>query len=225
MNKESFHEPNSPEERGLIETGMSKPQTNDEEGGAEFTADAKPPCGNGKRGVERAGSETDSPPVTPSYLVPADFMNRTQQRRADESFGSDFLAALDLLRERIWLIILCILVTGIAGVTYIILTPPIYRAQAVIQVEQRAQRILKANEDGIVDLKRDEIIKTTEQALTSPDLLLQLAKRNELDKDPAFLPELKRPASDNQIVEELGKQISVQVRRGTWLIDIGVTDR
>jgi polysaccharide biosynthesis transport protein len=55
--------------------------------------------------------------------------------------------------------------------------------------------------------------------------LRQLAKRNELDKDPAFLPWLKRPASDIRMVEELAKKISVQVRRGTRLIDIGVEDR
>jgi capsular exopolysaccharide synthesis family protein len=76
-----------------------------------------------------------------------------------------------------------------------------------------------------VDLNRDEIIKTTEQTLTSPELLLQLVKRNDLDKDPDFLPGLERPASENRMVEELAKQISVQVRRGTWLIDIGVEDR
>jgi succinoglycan biosynthesis transport protein ExoP len=224
MKRRSKNDPNPSDGCEPNEAGATEPQTNEEEGSTGFTAHGKSPRRNGKE-VERVASETDLSPAAPPYLVPAYFMNGTQQRRADESPGSDFLTVLDLLREKLWLIILCTLVTGIGGVAYIILTPPIYRAQAVIQVEQKAQRILKANEDGVVDLKRDEIIKTTEQALSSPDLLLQLVKRNELDKDPAFLPELKRPASDNQIVEALANHISVQVRRGTWLIDIGVTDR
>jgi capsular exopolysaccharide synthesis family protein len=218
MKRESPNEPSSPGERQLIEAGTCAPQTTGEERDSERTAHRRPSRGNAKRGAE---SETDSQ----SYLIPTYFMNRTQQRGVDESFGSDLRAVLGLLREKIWLIILCIILTGTAGVTYIILSPPIYRAEAVILVAQRTQKILKANEDGIVELKRDEIIKTTEQALTSPGLLLQLVKRNNLDKDPAFLPELKRPASDNRVVAALAKQISVQVRRGTWLIDIRVTDR
>ncbi len=225
MKRESLNEPNSPDERKLIEAGMPEPQANGEEGDTELTAHGKAPCGNAEPGVERPAPETEVPSLTQSYLVPTYFKNSTQQRGADESFGSDFRAALGLLREKMWLIILCIFVAGIAGVTYIILSPPIYRAQAVIQVEQRSQNILKGNEYGVLDLNRDEIIKTTEQALTSPELLLQLVNRNDLDKDPAFLPWLKRPASDNRVVQELAKQISVQVRRGTRLIDIGVEDR
>jgi polysaccharide biosynthesis transport protein len=164
-------------------------------------------------------------PVAQPYLISSHSMNGDYQGRPDESFGSDVRTTLFLLREKIWLIILCVVLAGIAGAIYIVLHPPLYRAQAVIRVDQGAQKVLKANEDGIVNLNRDEILKTTEQTLTSPELLLQLVKRNDLERDPAFLPGLKRPASDNQLVEELAKQISVRVRRGTWLIDIGVVDR
>src|SRR5258708_31272325 len=105
------------------------------------------------------------------------------------------------------------------------LSPPNYQGQGVIEGGERPQNNLKGNEYGVLDLNRDEIIKTTEQALTSPELLLQLVNRNDLDKDPAFLPWLKRPASDNRVEQELAKQISVQARRGTRLIDIVVEDR
>jgi succinoglycan biosynthesis transport protein ExoP len=183
------------------------------------------PNSSDKRLLLRAAAEREVLPVTQPYLISTHSMNGDYQACRDESFGSDVRATLLLLREKIWLIILCVLLVGIAGVLYIILRPPIYRAQAVIRVDQGTQKVLKANADGIVDINRDEIIKTTEQTLTSPELLLQLVKRNDLDKDPAFLPGLERPASDNRVVEELTKQISVQVRRGTWLIDIGVIDR
>ena len=75
------------------------------------------------------------------------------------------------------------------------------------------------------DLKGEEITKTIEQSLTSPELLLGLIARNDLKKDPVFLIGLKRPVSDNKMAEEMAKHISAQVRRGTWLIDIKVDDR
>jgi polysaccharide biosynthesis transport protein len=226
MERESLNEPNPSDECELIEAGPPKPENaNGREEDTLPAAQGKALRVSAKRRAEGAAPETEVPPLAQSYLIPAYSMNSDRRGNPDESFGSDVRAGLGLLREKIWLIILCVLVAGIAGVTYIILSPPIYRAQAVIQVEQRAHKIFKGNEDGFLDLNRDAIIKTTEQALTSPELLLQLVKRNDLDKDPAFLPGLKRPASDNRLVEELGKQISVQVRRGTWLIDVGVKDR
>jgi succinoglycan biosynthesis transport protein ExoP len=152
-------------------------------------------------------------------------MNSTQAQRLDESFGSDLRTTLGLLREKMWLIITCILVAGIAGAAYIILSPKIYRAQAVIQVEQGGQKVFKGDDTQVQDLNGEENKKTVEQALTNPELLLELIKRNDLDKDPAFLPGLKRPASDNNTVEELAKRISARVRHGTRLIDISVEDR
>jgi capsular exopolysaccharide synthesis family protein len=224
MESESLNDPNSPDGGESLENGTPKPQTNGGEGDIELKADGKPPRASDQRLIRSARAEREVLPITQPYLI-STHLNGDYQARSDQSFGSDVLATLLLLREKIWLIILCVLTAGIAGVAYIILRPPIYRAQAVIRVDQGAQKVFKANENGIVDLNRDEIIKTTEQTLTSPELLLQLVKRNDLDKDPDFLPGLERPASENRMVEELAKQISVQVRRGTWLIDIGVEDR
>jgi polysaccharide biosynthesis transport protein len=225
MNGESSNDPNPLEGQVSLENETPKPSNKRRSSGRRGKADGKPPRPNHKRLIPRAAAGTELLPVTQPYLVSTHSMNGDYQGRSHESFGSDVRATLLLLREKIWLIILCVFLACIAGVTYIILSPPIYRAQAMIQVEQKAQRTLKANEDGVVEVKRDEIIKTTEQTLTSPQLLLQLVKRNDLDKDPAFLPGLRRPASDNQVVGALAKQISVQVRHGTWLIDIGVEDR
>jgi succinoglycan biosynthesis transport protein ExoP len=225
MKSESLNDPNSPDGRESLENGTPKPQTNGGEVHPELRADDKSPHASDKRLIQRATAETELLPVTQPYLISTHSMNGDHHARPDESLGSDVRATLLLLREKIWLIILCIFMVEIAGAIYIVLRPPIYRAEALLRVDQGAQKVLKANENGIVDLNRDEIIKTTEQTLTSPELLLQLVKRNDLDRDPDFLPGLKRPASDNRVVEELAKQISVQVRRGTWLIDIGVEDR
>jgi succinoglycan biosynthesis transport protein ExoP len=225
MNNESLNDPNSPDGDESLENGTPKPQTNGGEGGTKSKKQGRRPGSRDRRLIQRAAAETEVLPVTQPYFISTHSMNGDYQRRPDESFGSDVRATLLLLREKMWLIILCVLMAGVAGVTYIILRPPIYRAQAVIRVERGGQKVLKEDEHGVLDLNHDEIIKTIEQTLTSSELLLQLVRRNDLDKDPAFLPGLKRPASDNRVVEELAKQISVHVRRGTWLIDIGVEDR
>jgi capsular exopolysaccharide synthesis family protein len=223
MKSESLNDPNSTTSR--LENGTPKPPTNGGEGDADLKAEGKPPRASDKRLIQRAAAETEVLPVTQPYLISPRSMNADYQGPADESFGSAIRATLLLLREKPRLIILCVLLAVIAGVTYNIRRPPFYQAEAVIRVEMGDQRVLKADEEGVYHDGYDEVIKTTEQTLTSPQLLLQLVKRNALDKDPAFLPELKRPASDNRVVEELAKQVFVHVRHGTWLIDIRVQDR
>lgn len=152
-------------------------------------------------------------------------MSGSHQEKPTQSFGADIRASLTLIREKLWLIALCVLVFGIAGVAYLTLTPKVYRAQAVIQVTPGERNVLKEDGIDVQELQGEEITKTIEQSLTSPELLLNLIDRNQLNKDPAFLPELKRPVSGGKMAEELAKHISAQVRRSTRLIDIKVEDR
>jgi polysaccharide biosynthesis transport protein len=151
-------------------------------------------------------------------------MNNIQQRRVDESFGWEFRAALKILREKAWLVMLCILMAGLAGAAYIAWSPKIYRAEAVIRVEQEGRKVLKIEDVESEDLKAEESLKTIEQSLTGTELLLGLIDRNGLRQDPAFLTELKRPATDHQMVEALRKHLSAKIRYGTRLIDITVED-
>jgi polysaccharide biosynthesis transport protein len=225
MKSESINDPNSPDKDEAPESGTRQPPANGRQKDTGIKAHGDSLAPSEKRLIRKGAAQKEVTPVTQPYLIPARSVNGDHQRPPDESFGSDIRETLVLLREKTWLIILCVITAVIGGIIYVMLRPPIYRAQAVIRVEEGHQVVLKEGENGVVDINRDEIIKTTEQTLSSPELLLQLVKRNDLEKDPAFLPELKRPASDTRLVEELAKQISVQVRRGTWLIDIGVQDR
>ena len=43
-------------------------------------------------------------------------MNDTQQRRIDESFGLELRATLKVLREKAWVVMLCVLMAGLGGV-------------------------------------------------------------------------------------------------------------
>jgi len=152
-------------------------------------------------------------------------LNDTQQRRIDESFGLELRATLKVLRENAWVVILCVLMAGLAGAAYVAWSPKIYRAQAVIRVEREGHKVLNKIEDvESEDLKAEESLKTIEQSLTGTELLLGLIDHNGLRQDPAFLPALKRPATDKQMVEALGKHLSARIRYGTRLIDITVED-
>jgi polysaccharide biosynthesis transport protein len=149
----------------------------------------------------------------------------SSQQKPNDTFGSDVRSAIGLLREKWWLIFLSGIGAGIAGAVYIALSPDIYRAQTVIQVEQGEQKIFKSDGTDAHDLNWEEILKTTEQSLTSSELLLAVIKQNHLDRDPSFLPALKRPASDTALAEALAIHISTQLRRDTRLIDITVEDQ
>src|SRR5271165_6587769 len=105
-------------------------------------------------------------------------------------------------------IALSILVAGLAGMAYFLHTPRLYRAQATIWVEQEDDKVLKIDRVESDDLKSEESLKTIEQMLTSPEILLGMVNHNDLLKDPAFLPELHRPLTDGAILAALSKNIT-----------------
>jgi len=122
-------------------------------------------------------------------------------------------------------IALSILVAGLAGMAYFLHTPRLYRAQATVWVEQEDDKVLKIERVESDDLKSEESLKTIEQSLTSPELLLGMVNHNNLQKDPGFLTELKRPLTDNVILGALSGHITATIRGGTRLIDLTVQDR
>ena len=140
-------------------------------------------------------------------------------RSASESdFRFNLLSALPVIA-------LSILVAGLAGMAYIVHTPRVYRAQATICVEQADEKVLKIERVESEDLKSEESLKTIEQSLTSPELLLGMVNHNNLQRDPAFLTELKRPLTEGVILGALSKHMTAMIRRGTRLIDLSVQDR
>ena len=225
MKSESLGDPNSLDGDDFVESGAAQPPAQNGQQDVEPKNRSESPLAISKRQPQRIGAEREQLAIPQSYVVPAYSVNGALPRRPEESVDSDLRATLRLLREKIWLIIVCVLLAIAAGVVDILISPKIYRAEAVVQVEQEAPKILQGGSVDAPDLKAEELPKTIEQSMASPQLLLGLIQRNSFGNDPEFLPGLKRPVSETKMVEELAKQISVQVRRGTWLIDIKVQDR
>jgi len=138
--------------------------------------------------------------------------------------GADVLAILDALREKLRLIVLCVIAALLLGALHLSRSPAIYRAEAVLQVEQEERGMVLNGTRG-EDLRGIEILMTIEQNLTSPGLLMSVIEAGGLSADPAFLPEVGRPASSEVLQGVLSRRIKAKVRPGSRLIDISMEDR
>lgn len=140
----------------------------------------------------------------------------------------DFAHIAHLLLAKAWVIVLTIILTLMAAITYLVLTPKIYESRAVLEVTQETPRINNLQDfSGDGGEKGAEALKTIEQALLSDTLLLQVVKANGLDKDPTFATPKKdgSPYLDTELVARFKGKVSVKLRRGTRLIDILVDDK
>ena len=148
--------------------------------------------------------------------------SRTPGREA--SFGGDLRYMLGILRAKAWIVLLCLLAAVGIGATYAWTSPKIYAAKATLQIEQQEQNVVKIEGVKTEDLKAPEVLKTYEQNILSPDVLLRVINHPDLAKDPAFLPEVKSPRSDNALQAALARRITAKIRRDSRLIDITVED-
>src|SRR5881628_2651795 len=86
--------------------------------------------------------------------------------------GLDFRALLHTLLDKIWIILLCVVVAGFLTGAYLLRSPKYYRARAILQVEQQEQKILNRVEKvQQEDFRSLEVLRTIEQVLKSQSLL------------------------------------------------------
>src|SRR5205823_11558077 len=81
---------------------------------------------------------------------------------------------------------------------YTCFLPRIYSAQTVIQIAEEEQKVVKIDGVQSEDLKSLEALKTFEQNVTSPEVLLRVIHNPELRNDPRFLPQVEHK-SDNAL--------------------------
>ncbi|MDB6150612.1 MAG: hypothetical protein JWQ44_2060 [Chthoniobacter sp.] len=140
------------------------------------------------------------------------------------SLPTDLRTLWHLFCDKLWVVAVCAAVCGAAGFFYAARLPKVYAATATVQVEPQLQRPFAAEYRAAEDLADEEVLKTMEQNLLSPSLALRLVHHPELAGDPAFLPHIERPASDERLQTALSSQISADIRRGTRLIDVTIED-
>jgi len=145
----------------------------------------------------------------------------TEDQPADQI---EFRKLYYTLRERIWVIALCLLVAGLGITAYLIRAPRIYASKLVLQVEQGEQKILlNIQRVQQEDPQSLEFLKTVEQTLQSRSLLERVLETNNLAGDPRFvkMDDGPRPTQE-QLVTRLSRMVEAKLRKGTRLIDIKV---
>lgn len=155
----------------------------------------------------------------------------SQPQSADALFPG--FPSLDLgrlwyvIRKRWWLASLVVAgMLGLAAV-YLVLTPRVYEATAVIFVEPKNAGAVF---EGIKGVKQPswetlDALKSMADGISNGTVILRVVDALSLREDPGFLKPREIPYSDAEIVEAVSRNVKAELRRGTRLIDIVVRDR
>jgi len=136
----------------------------------------------------------------------------------ENSIRRDIASLGHTLRSHIWKILAMTALCTAAGVAYVVITPKMYKAEAILQVEQNERRVTTIQDVAQEDFRAVEILKTIEARLTTDEILLRLIHANGLDSDPVFT--LGAPTSEDQLIKRVRKAVKVKLQRSTRLINV-----
>ncbi|MCX8155518.1 MAG: polysaccharide biosynthesis tyrosine autokinase [Verrucomicrobiae bacterium] len=145
------------------------------------------------------------------YLPPPDIT-------APES-PSELRTIAGILVDKLWLIILCVVIALVVAAYQLKNSPRLYQAVATVQVEQEEKKAVKVDPIVREDLRSSETLNTIVQKFKSRALLERVVETNRLAQNPAFVPQDGSVTRD-EVVARLGALTRAELRRGTRLIDI-----
>jgi polysaccharide biosynthesis transport protein len=140
----------------------------------------------------------------------------------------DFRRYLFLLQRRLWLLLLLVGIGTLGTLVFFLRQPKIYQARTVIQVEQFETKVFGSRVEDIetAEPETDDYLQTTAQDLTSNSLLIVVAQKLGLDKDPDLFPGVNKGEkyTDAEIADAMRNIVHVAIRKSTRLIDIFAED-
>jgi polysaccharide biosynthesis transport protein len=140
----------------------------------------------------------------------------------------DFRRYLFLFQRRLWLLLLLVGIGTLGTLVYFLRQPKIYQGRTVIQVEQFETKVFGSRVEDVQaqELETDDYLQTTAQDLTSNSLLVAVAQRIGLDKDPELFPGVDKgnTYTEAKIADAMRDIVHVMIRKGTRLIDIFAED-
>lgn len=161
-------------------------------------------------------------------------MAREQPSDSSEDFegeasaGTDWQEYWHAIRQRMWAVILCLVLGALSATMYLGGQRPAFQARAVLFIEQEQTHVL----EKVQGLRDDEIlspdmINTVVDLLSSYPFAQRIVGRLNLQKDPRFLKGLReKPAGELSADNAAGwlvRSVAVSYRAKTRLIDIFVT--
>ena len=132
--------------------------------------------------------------------------------------------------DRLWIVILCVILGGIyAGFTLSKIETS-YRARAVLFIEQDQSRILDARFSQVRDeqIRSIDMINTVVDLIRSYPFAQRVSARLKLDQDPRFLASVgisAKDATNDRTAGSLAGMVGVIYRPQTRLIDVSITSR
>ena len=131
-----------------------------------------------------------------------------------------------LVLEKLPWLGMILLVCGLVGAAYLYRAPKLYRSTTTVAVEADVQRSVGVphEQSRTLEMPMETLLKTFEQSLQSPALYVRVARGKDLAQDPAFLPDVTRPASDSRLREKISGKLNIRSRPGTALIDVTAED-
>ncbi len=142
--------------------------------------------------------------------------------------GIDWQACFHAVRERLWILILCVVIGGVVATAYMTRQRQQFQARSVLFIEQEQSRVL----DKVSGLREEQIlsldmINTVVDLIRGYQFAQRVAARMNLQKDPRFLAGLpEKPHGEftsDAAAEHLAGAVTASYRPRTRLIDIIVT--
>ena len=128
------------------------------------------------------------------------------------------LEIVHILREKAWLIVVCVVAGLFVGLGYSARQAKIFRARAVLEVASDEPSILKFDEGRSPDYTNQDALQTIVANFRSRMLLSNVVERHGLLSDKRFTG--GEGMSLDRAVERILKETEVETRKGTRLIDV-----
>lgn len=128
---------------------------------------------------------------------------------------------LQLLRERIWLVILISLIFGVLGAIWAKLLPDIYEGRATLLVEAPLKKNLGVQERVFESPDNQSQLNTLAQSIRNTAVLERVVRTNRLTEDRRFTTS-EVPLTPDAAIGRLRNMLVTKLRPNTRLIDITV---
>ena len=128
--------------------------------------------------------------------------------------------------DRLWLVILCLVVSGIFAAYKLSTVETVYRARSVLFIEQEQAKIIKTEQVRDEAIRSIDMINTVVDLLRSYTFAQRVAAWLKLDQDPRFLSAAGIPARDasiDRVASALNGMVVSTFRPETRLIDVFIT--
>lgn len=128
---------------------------------------------------------------------------------------------LSILFRRGWIVVLLAALGAAALYGFATRLPKIYRAAGSVYVSSQAPLVLDIRAVAPEETRDLEQMRSVEQGMGASTLLMRVIEVNRLSEDPAFAPQGTSPQG---LLGIISKRVSIELRRGTRIIDIQVDD-